>query len=427
MNAKAISENKQASGCGRIGGCLFGMVFAAFGAGFLWFMVVSPILKTRAAKTWTETQCRILSSEVEEHTDEDGTSYKPRIKFEFEHDGLRHEGDDYSFSIMSGESQWARQIVKQYRPGEQHTCYFDPNDPNDSVLNREMDWSASGFFLPVFIPSIFLLIGLGISAFALFGPSLSAKTGTSVSGRSDASRSTPSGFRHHTSNQPNRPTLETSGYHTEDQLDKAWSVPQKLQPESSTWVTFLILLGIAFFWNGIVSVFLFAIFTDDMTIWGRIGFGLFLTPFVLVGLVLLSSAIYMFMALFNPGVEVAMSTGAVALGDEVDIAWEIDGSARRIRKLKVEIQGEQSATYRRGTTTSTDTEVFELIPVAEVTQQSEIEFGSARIRIPESTMHTFDSGNNKINWSVVVQGEIAWWPDVNANYPFRVKPAPNQS
>ena len=37
---------------------------------------------------------------------------------------------------------------------------------------------------------------------------------------------------------------------------------------------------------------------------------------------LLIAVVYTFMSLFNPIIEVAMGTGAVALGEEVDIAWE---------------------------------------------------------------------------------------------------------
>ncbi len=423
MNAKAISEKKNpASGCGRVGLFLFGLVFAAFGLSFIWFMLVSPILKSRAARTWSEAQCRIISSEVKVHSGDDGPTYSPDIKFEFEVGGQRFQGDKYSFSTMSNSTGWAKQIVKRYRPGEVHSCFYDPNAPNDSVLNRDLDWSGSGFVFPLFLLSIFVLVGLGVCAWAIFGMGPNSKKTPAISADADTSRHNQSSF-----SQTSKLNQFTAGMHPEDQLDQSWSVPQKLKPERSTWGTFLIVLGIAAFWNGIVSVFVVAIFLEEMTIWGRIGLGLFLTPFVLVGLFLLSSLVYMFMSLFNPRIEVAMSTGAVPLGGDVDIAWEIIGKANRVRKLKLEIQGEQSATYRRGTTTSTDTEIFELIPICEITEPSEIEFGSATVQIPESTMHSFDGGQNKITWSVEAVGEIAWWPDVHANYPFRVKPTSSPS
>jgi len=422
MNAKAISEKNQASGCGRVVLFLFGMVFAAFGVGFIWFAIVAPTLKSNAAKSWIETECRIISSVVKSHSDDDGTTYSPDIKYQFETDGQTFQGKRHSFSIMSGSSKWANGIVRNYRPGESHACFYDPNDPSDSVLTREMDWSVRGFFLPLIIPLIFLLIGVSISAVAILGWGRKSKNPPAISSRADTSLHNQLSF-----SETSKLNQFTSGVHPEDQLDASWSVPKKLKPENSKWILFLIVLGVAIFWNGIVSVFVFGLFTDDIGTWGRVGMGLFLTPFVLIGLVLLFAVIYMFMSLFNPGVEIAISTGAVPLGGEVDIAWEIEGNARRLRKLKVEIQGEQSATYQFGTSTSTDFEIFELIPVCEVTHQADIEFGSATVRIPDSTMHTFDGGNNKVSWTIVVHGEIPWWPDVNATYPFRVKPTPSQS
>lgn len=421
MNAKALSENRQASGCGRVGLALFGLIFAAFGAFFIWMTVVSPMRQSKAAQSWTKTECTIVKSKVEFHSDDDGTSYSPDIKYEFELAGQVIQGDRHSFARWSSTHQWAKEIVKKYRPGEIHPCFYNPDDPQESVLDRELNWPVGDLIMTLIISGIFLLIGLAVAAFAILGFGLfnkSAKKPKAVSDAADRSK-----HRHPQFSATNNLNQFTSGVHPEDALDQTWSAPRKLKPETSKWTMFLIILGIAVFWNGIVSVFVFAMIFDDVGTWGRIGLGLVLTPFVLVGLGLLIAVVYTFMSLFNPVVEVAISTGAVPLGGEVDIAWEIIGNPRRIRTLKLEIQGEQSATYRRGTTTSTDTEIFELVPICEVTDQANLEFGSTTVRIPPRTMHSFDGGNNKISWSIVVQGEIPWWPDVNAVYPFRVKPS----
>jgi hypothetical protein len=130
----------------------------------------------------------------------------------------------------------------------------------------------------------------------------------------------------------------------------------------------------------------------------------------------------MFLKLFTPRVEVALSSGAVPLGGEVDIAWEVVGRTSRLRNLKLEVQAEQTAVYQHGTDTRTDTEIFEVIPIGEVTRQDDIRFGSATVRIPDTTMHTHEGPSNQVTWSVIVQGEIKWWSDVFESFPFRVKP-----
>jgi hypothetical protein len=98
------------------------------------------------------------------------------------------------------------------------------------------------------------------------------------------------------------------------------------------------------------------------------------------------------------------------------------GRTSRLQSLKLEVQAEQSATYRQGTDTRTDKEIFEVIPISNVTSQDAIRFGSATVQIPDSTMHTHEGTNNQVTWSVVVHGEIKWWPDVFESFPFRVKP-----
>ena len=198
--------------------------------------------------------------------------------------------------------------------------------------------------------------------------------------------------------------------------------PQKLKPEVTRLVSLLITIGVAIFWNGLVSVFLYAVIYEMEGI-ARIFVGLFLTPFVLVGLVMIVACFHSFLAMFNPVVEIGLSSGAVPIGGEVDVAWQTTGLSSRIRKLTISIVGTQRATYRRGTDSVTDTEIFEKIVVTESTNPQEVQFGSSTIQIPDDSMHTFEAYRNEIVWTVEVRGDIPLWPDVQETFPFRVKPA----
>jgi hypothetical protein len=35
-------------------------------------------------------------------------------------------------------------------------------------------------------------------------------------------------------------------------------------------------------------------------------------------------------------------------------------------------------------------------------------------------MHSFKSDNNEIVWLVQTDGDVAWWPDLDDAFPFRV-------
>lgn len=208
--------------------------------------------------------------------------------------------------------------------------------------------------------------------------------------------------------------------HPADAEDQAWSEPKKLTTAHSKITLFLFMLAFMLFWNGITFGIGGAIILKD-------GFSflvcLMVSPFVFFGFLFLLIVGYMLLGLFNPKFEVAMSTGAVPLGGDVDIAWELIGNSKRIRKLKIEIHGVQSATFRRGTNTVTDYVTFEVIPICSVENTSEIEFGSTTIRIPFDTMHSFNGFRNSVNWEIKLNGEIPWWPDVHETFPFRVKPS----
>jgi hypothetical protein len=211
---------------------------------------------------------------------------------------------------------------------------------------------------------------------------------------------------------------EFSSQHPDDRLDQEFDGPLKLKPAVSKWVVLGIGLLFGLFWNGIVSFFVFHVIEEGFPIF----LTLFMLPFVLVGLGITFFCIYVFLSLFNPKIEVALSNGAVPLGEEVDVAWEVLGNARKIRKLDIHIQGEEIATYRRGTDTHTDTNTFRMIPIVSTDQSDEIPFGTTTVRIPADTMHSLDAGNNQIKWSIQVKGDIPWWPDVNESLIFRVRP-----
>ena len=92
--------------------------------------------------------------------------------------------------------------------------------------------------------------------------------------------------------------------------------------------------------------------------------------------------------------------------------------------MRVYAEGREEATYVRGTTTSTDRETFAIIRLIDTERHNEMAAGRTTLRIPPTTMHSFESANNKIVWVVKVHGEIPRWPDVEAEFEIRVSPLP---
>jgi len=200
--------------------------------------------------------------------------------------------------------------------------------------------------------------------------------------------------------------------------------PLTLEARHGPWMKFLGMLLVALFWNGIVSVFVW----QAVEGWRSGGGGdtgcltLFLVPFVLVGLALLLGVPYQLLALFNPRIRLSVGAGSIPLGGSTPLSWVFSGAAGRISRLRIALVGREEATYRRGTDTSTDTEVFARVPVADTTQAAEIASGSAVIEVPDATMHSFEAPNNKIRWTLEVAGEIRRWPDVAEVFDLVIEP-----
>jgi len=412
MSPKSISEthkrNQQGS---RTCLGLFGLVFAGFGVAFLLFAYVIPQLKSREAQDWPKAECKILAAKWKVHHGEDSDTYSIDFRYEFEVDNQRHEGTRFSFANSSGPKSEASRQRKLYPAGTKRTCYYDASDPSNCVLDRDNS-NIQGYSLIWILPTVFALIGLSVSLASFFGWGF--KKGDSISGNASVPGSIPSSL--HTG------AASASMNLAADATDQNWSEPRKLKPQNSRLGTLIFLIIFGSIWNGVLSLFFFNGELFQNFDWSNWLFGLFLVPFVLVGIGVALATIHSFIGLFNPTVEIAFSSAAVQLGSNVDIAWEVQGKAERISKLSLEIQGRQSATYRRGTDTVTDVETFEIIPLATVTDFNEMAFGNRSIEIPIDTMHTFEASHNSIKWFVVVHGDIPWSPDINENYEFRVTP-----
>jgi len=117
-----------------------------------------------------------------------------------------------------------------------------------------------------------------------------------------------------------------------------------------------------------------------------------------------------------------LSTTSVALGDEIEVEWNTPGSVDRVRACSITLEGREEATYRRGTSTSTDKSPFARIELMSSSKGRELRRGKAKFTIPRDSMHTFKSSHNKFVWAIHVKGDIPMWPDIGEEYEVEVLP-----
>ncbi len=396
----------------RFGGCIaygFFGVFAAVGLVAFYFLTFRPIASILDARNWEETTCVIVSSDVAVNRGSDSTTYRVDIRYTYQAErGETFHGDRYDFNTGSSSGYGAKaRVVEAHPPGSEVTCYVDPDDPSSAVINR----SPGAFLLWGLFPLPFLAVGLG--GLLYLATASGHKTLRKASGR-DRRRPV---FDPATGRRAAAAAAATPAAATH-------RGPLELEAEASPMVKALGLGCFALFWNGFVSVFLFAVIVPSFRRQDPEWFvAIFMVPFVLVGLGLIAAVLYQLLASFNPRPSLTLAESHLRPGDESSLSWQFSGRAHRIRQLTIELEGRETARYRRGTSTSTDHHVFfSRQLVSREGRFFTIHRGNTTLEIPPRTMPTFEAANNKIEWRIKVHGDVPFWADVNQTFPIVVRP-----
>ncbi|HET6407835.1 MAG TPA: DUF3592 domain-containing protein [Chthoniobacteraceae bacterium] len=381
---------------GTVGKLLFFGLFALVGGILTFFLVVVPLRKYFAARNWPETPCEILSSSVASHSGKKGsTTYSVDITYRYQVAGRDYWSDTYS--LMSGSSSGRtskENEVAKFPAGSRAVCYVNPEDPTDALLNRGLSWwLALGL-----IPTPFLAVGLiGLGSVA-----------RSALRDSRGVLSTPT--------LPGLPNLPASV----PVLPTAPVGPVELKPEASPLFKLGGAIFVAIIWNGITGVF--ATFAVNSFVEGKPEWflAIFITPFVLIGLVLLGLIGSTFLNLFNPRVRLTVNSQAIPLGGTLEATWAFTSSSSRIKHLKIILEGHNERTTGHGKNRRTQRDVFATLPLVDTVDPQQIAQGRASLQIPDSQRPSDDEGGRKVIWALKVVGEIPRFPDVEDEFDFTV-------
>lgn len=416
MRAISRTHSKSASGCFFR---LVGLAFVLVGSVIFVALSGKALLNWYSAQSWAAVYCTILSSDVVTHDASDGDTYSIDIRYAYEWDGQRYESNQYNFFGGSSSGRGRKEaVVAQYPAGESRECYVNPELPSEAVLDRS--------FTPVYLIGCFGLI------FVLIGGAMvlhrSKKRGSIALTTGSVTATLVRPLDPADLNNADEDALSSGAVYARSEGVNPGQIPLHgpvaLKGGNNSLIGFVFMLVFAAIWNSIISV----------AVWDTVGFGdngsfdlvmgLFLIPFVLIGLALLGGTGYFFLTLFNPRVDLTMDPGRLHLGGSAVVGWAFRGNSTRISKLTITLQGQEAATYRRGTSTTTDHSVFEKTLLFQTEDPVEIQSGQAHVTIPEFTAPTFNGANNKVQWQIKVNGDIARWPDVNEEFEVIVLPLP---
>jgi hypothetical protein len=408
---RALSDRSTASSQGGPG-CLigFGLLFGGFGSIFVVIFLVLPLMRALEARQWVEVPCTILESRLGESRDSDGATYRVEVRYEYRFRAGDLESDptaplyqseryDFYDGVYTSGAEAKRAEVARLAPGTRTTCRVDPHHPEEAVLRPGIPdglWWASFVLL-------FPLIG-----FALV---IGGVVGVIRGRRQRAGRVALSAGASLSDMSPGVPDVDLTG-------------PVELRPAQGRLAKLMFLGVFALVWNGISwGIILFAILPDlrggDNGAWFPL---VFLSLFALIGLVIAGAFIHQFLALGNPRLRLTVNRRAFRAGETLEVEWECSGNPSRISTLTIAVEGRESATYTRGTDTTTETHVFARLTLATLDDAAAILSGRARLVLPADAVATFIAPRNRIEWSLTVRGVIPRWPDISDDYPLTVLP-----
>ncbi len=403
-------------------------IFLLVGSLGTYMLLILPLQEHFAVQKWVETPCLILESKFQRDDDQ----YKVRVTYEYEIAGELFQGDQFRSPnhiqkerISRSDQHWRKQLKK----GNRTVCYVDPHDPSSAVLDRKFSY----LMLLGAIPLVFVAIGAGglIAAPRMIAASRDqgAQLAEALS-RQDPSRVSLFGALTGSLLAGENPPGEIRKQDAWDVitappspwLPVAETGPRELKAKQTPWAMFLGLLLVALFWNGIVSVFVSQAIFD----WRQGGqpwfLTLFMIPFVVIGIGLLLGACYYFLAMFNAKPQMFVSSPSARPDEELRIKWVLRGRIHSLRNFSIKLVGEEWAQYRRGTSTYSDTHAFHEEEVYSTLDHYEMESGEAAVTIPAKAMHTVQANNNKIQWKLLLHGDVPLWPDIHAEFEITVLP-----
>jgi len=136
---------------------LFMLGFIALGIVFM-YRAVSGRLKSKKAQSWPVVNGRVISSEVVEDRFRSATgkatiAFVPDISYEYNVNGTSYTGSTVIFGATTYDYLTASRICEKYTPESEPKVYYNPTNPQDSVL---LPQATEG--LRSLIPGIFFIV-----------------------------------------------------------------------------------------------------------------------------------------------------------------------------------------------------------------------------------------------------------------------------
>ncbi len=148
-----------------IGGFII-FIFGIIGA-LMIFMYFRQKKEAEESQNWASTLGRITKTYMRQEVSYEtgSTLYYPEIEYEYEYRGVIYTGNRIDFGGSSGNSNHnkSEELLAQYPINKTITVYYDPNNPEEAVLEQKM---GTGGKVMLIVGILFAFIALCAIAIA---------------------------------------------------------------------------------------------------------------------------------------------------------------------------------------------------------------------------------------------------------------------
>ncbi len=148
---------------------IFGLPFFVFGAYFLFTTVVSVYDGMRMA-SWPQVQGTLTFAELRSSTSDNSTTYHATARYRYRVGGIEYASDRVAIhgggdNIGDFQNKLGHRLELLHQNRQPVLVYYNPADPSDAILNRDLRWGMIGFkaiFIVVFGGAGFAMIFFGL-------------------------------------------------------------------------------------------------------------------------------------------------------------------------------------------------------------------------------------------------------------------------
>jgi hypothetical protein len=385
----------------------FAALFVVGAAAFGYLLVDHLLPEWWANRNFVESECEVLAAEVQENPEAEGVRrFRPRVRITYATDG-GDRGPTWTYDARFAyeyDRATAHELVAKFEPGERYACWYDPINPANVVVVRNLSiWSWLLLLVPTAVAG-FGGYGLIRTVLTLsLSPERRLHTTTGSAG-GDGARKGKHAARRGTS-FPAVPSIEdiinSPGTHL------AYRLPSDSSP---SWRTGGLAAMAVFF--GVVLVVLLSHAAQTASSWPEeFAELLFLMPMVAVAVGLTNYAVQEWLRNARCGSSRLEVPEHPFLAGQTYELLLVQSGKMKVRRLEVQLVCQEEATFSPGT----DTRVAREIVYRDVLLRKdfvEIRPGAAleapcEVRIPDRAMHSFVSEHNRVDWFIVVRIRLA--------------------